>query len=306
MALIFATSPPDSSAKRSSVSNETIVPSKSNTKTGMKSELIHLPEQARKLGLRDLYVKYEGNNPTGTHKDRLALFHVKRAQGRKVVAASCGNLGVALAKKGQELNTPVEIWIPESFKSPRIKEMLSYGASIVRKPLTYEECVAESRKLAPYDANPGGENSTFEFECYKEIGEEILEDLPDASLVGVPVSNGTTAVGISLCGLKVYAGSTEQNPIITSYTCKEYKPLNPKDLIETEINEPLINWDSLDGKHALSVLSGAVGAKDSELKELADLMPFSTHPSAVAGLYSIIKLAKDAPKPVAIITSRNY
>lgn len=274
----------------------------------MNTELIHVPELARKLGLKELYLKYEGNNPTGTHKDRIAALHVELANGRKIVAASCGNLGVALAKKGFEYGAEVEIWIPESFNSPRIKEIESFGAKVVRKPLTYEECVIESQKNAPYNANPGGENSKLEFEVYKKIGEEILNDLPSASAVGIPVSNGTTLIGISLTGLKVYAGSTKQNPIITSYLkeLKSCETLDPRSLKETEINEPLINWSSIDGDKALKVLSGAAGASDEELVELSKSLPFSTHPSGLAGLYAILKCGKDELYPVALITSRNY
>ncbi len=274
----------------------------------MTKQVIHAKELAIKLGLKDLYLKYEGNNPTGTHKDRIAALHLERANGKKVVAASCGNLGVALAKKGSEMNTVVEIWIPESFESPRIEEIKSYGAKVIRKPLSYEECVIESGKNAPYNANPGGQNSKLEFEVYKKIGEEILKEIPEASAVGVPVSNGTTIVGISLSGLRVYAGSTKQNPIITSYQkgLKKCESLDPKSLRETSINEPLINWASIDGDEALSVISGAVGANDDELVELSELMPVSAHPSSLAGLYALLKCAKEESCPVALITSRNY
>ena len=62
--------------------------------------VIDLPRLAGPLGLGRLAVKYEGANPTGSHKDRMSMLAVARALdvgAKTVVAASSGNAGVSLA-----------------------------------------------------------------------------------------------------------------------------------------------------------------------------------------------------------------
>jgi len=54
----------------------------------------------KRLGIRRLHLKLEGENPSGTHKDRAALMHALDARKRgqnALTAVSCGNYGAALA-----------------------------------------------------------------------------------------------------------------------------------------------------------------------------------------------------------------
>lgn len=54
----------------------------------------------RETGLRQLYLKFEGGNPTGTQKDRIAFSQTKDALRRgfdAITLATCGNYGVAVA-----------------------------------------------------------------------------------------------------------------------------------------------------------------------------------------------------------------
>ncbi|TIQ37094.1 MAG: pyridoxal-phosphate dependent enzyme [Mesorhizobium sp.] len=62
--------------------------------------LVHMEELAAEIGVRDLFVKNEGANPTGSHKDRMSRFVVQRALdagATTVAAASSGNAGASLA-----------------------------------------------------------------------------------------------------------------------------------------------------------------------------------------------------------------
>ena len=62
--------------------------------------VIDLPQLAADIGVGRLSVKYEGANPTGSHKDRMSMLAVARARdigATTVVAASSGNAGVSLA-----------------------------------------------------------------------------------------------------------------------------------------------------------------------------------------------------------------
>ncbi len=54
----------------------------------------------REVGLRQLYLKFEGDNPSGTRKDRIAFAQVMDAVRRgfdAITVATCGNYGVAMA-----------------------------------------------------------------------------------------------------------------------------------------------------------------------------------------------------------------
>lgn len=274
-----------------------------------------------------VFGKFEASGPTGTQKDRIAEAHVKKAKSdgfSRIVAASCGNFGLALAYFASVSKLSAEIWIPESFDSPRVGDILQLGASVKRLPVTYEECVEQSSSYAKengfYDANPTQKNRQLEYEAYGVILDEILECLPDVRTVACPVSNGVTlsALGFRACSLKknicFIAGSSTCNPIVRSFqsNTKRYQDLNALDIEETWINEPLINWRSFDGEAALDVIisseGAALGFSDDELlqasKELAQV-GVAAHPAACAGFLAL-KHQSFVPPAVCIITAKAY
>jgi threonine synthase len=85
---------------------------------------------ARHVGCERLYLKFEGGNPTGTQKDRIALAimdSAKQKNAKAVTAATCGNFGAALAWAARVFDIPAHIFIPEGYHVPkdrmkRIKE----------------------------------------------------------------------------------------------------------------------------------------------------------------------------------------
>ncbi|CAN0592897.1 unnamed protein product, partial [Ectocarpus sp. 12 AP-2014] len=205
----------------------------------------------REFDMRQLYIKYEGDNPTGTQKDRIAFAQVYDALRReyKVVSlATCGNYGVAMA-------------LAESYHTDRVQEMEKLNAEIIRLPGSYEDVVLASTGHAnengSYDANPGGANTPLQIMAYAQIAQEIFEDLGDApKYCAVPVSNGTLFAGIYRGFVSLYkrgktsrvpkmiaASSSFKNPIVQSFLhgLNHCKDLNPDKIKETKFNEPLIN-----------------------------------------------------------------
>lgn len=290
--------------------------------------LIEAIELGKSFSLPNLYLKLESRNPTGTHKDRIAIAHVTDAvkKGAKnIIVASCGNYGAAVAFAASKAGIKCEVVIPKNFESPRTEEIKNYGASITILPLTYEECVKESSlraaTLGLYDANPGEKNSLFQRNVYRTLAQEIATSLPNVTAIGIPFSNGTTLAGVwegfkeRNLKPKMYGGSVkDHNPIITSFENKEKKcrTLLPNLLMESEANEPLINWYSFDGDHALAALyesEGVVyGALDEELIELSKIISKlyePVHPASVAGILALKSHPIEGPL-VAIITSKAY
>ena len=101
----------------------------------------------RELNIRQLYIKYEGENPSGTQKDRIAFAQVHDAfrRGYEVMSlATCGNYGVAVAYASFLAGLECQVYIPENYHTERILEMEKFNANIVRLPGSYEETVLAS------------------------------------------------------------------------------------------------------------------------------------------------------------------
>jgi threonine synthase len=294
----------------------------------------------RDLGIRQLFLKFEGGNPTGTQKDRIAFAQCHDALRRgydTITVATCGNYGAAIALAAQLAGLRNVVYIPESYHTLRIQEMESLGSEVRRYGETYEDAVKFSTTQADvegwYDANPGGKNTPIQLIAYAEIANEIYDQLRDApKFIGVPVSNGTLLAGIyrGFVGLfrrgrtsripKMIAGSSaNQNPIIHAFINgqKHCTDLPPEVLNETSVNEPLINWHSFDGEEALYAIrkskGGAHYLTDDELLTEAQLLSdkegLNVLPASTAGLAALLKEhARKELEPdryVAIITGRN-
>jgi threonine synthase len=293
----------------------------------------------REVSLRQVFLKFEGGNPTGTQKDRIAFAQAKDAMRRgfdAITLATCGNYGVATALAASMAGLRCVVFIPKEYGTKRIKEISDYGAEIVRVDGDYEAAVVASRSRAEsddiYDANPGGDNTTIQLKTYGQIASEIYDDLRDApAAVAVPVSNGTTIAGIYRGFLSLYrrgktsrvprivAGSSHnKNPIIRAYMknspCCDDLP--PEKIHETAVNEPLVNWHSIDGDQALEAVRATGGwasyASDKGMLDYSRLLReregLSVLPASTAGLIALLERHQKEPLPgdryVVVLTGR--
>jgi threonine synthase len=72
----------------------------------------------RTLGFKNIFLKFEGGNPTGTQKDRISQYHVKKAllEGYDTITVgTCGNYGVSLAYFAKLNGLKAKILIPEQY-----------------------------------------------------------------------------------------------------------------------------------------------------------------------------------------------
>lgn len=88
-----------------------------------------------------LLLKLEGNNPGGSVKDRAAYSMIKAALERneinknsKLIEATSGNTGIALAMIAQLLSLEIELVLPENSTKERIQTMRAYGAKVTLTP----------------------------------------------------------------------------------------------------------------------------------------------------------------------------
>ncbi|MGD9332923.1 MAG: pyridoxal-phosphate dependent enzyme [Desulfobacterales bacterium] len=293
----------------------------------------------REMGFRQLFLKFEGGNPTGTQKDRIAFAQAMDALRRgfdTLTVATCGNYGVAIAMAASLAGLRALVFIPHAYHTRRLEAIRELGAEIRPVAGDYEAAVLVSRRWAAdndcYDANPGGDNTSLQLLSYGQIAYEIYDELRDApAAVAAPVSNGTTLAGLYRGFLSLYrrgktsrlpriiAGSSfRKNPIVHSFrrglaTCEDLKP---ESIRETAVNEPLINWHAIDGDLSLAAIRATGGwaadASDKNMRRFARLISekegLQALPASTAGLIALIDRHLRDPLPgdryVVLLTGR--
>jgi cysteine synthase B len=85
-----------------------------------------------------IYAKLEGNNPGGSVKDRAALNMIKSAvdrgeikSGMKLIEATSGNTGIALAMIARLFDLEIDIVMPKNSTKERLQTMEAYGAKVI-------------------------------------------------------------------------------------------------------------------------------------------------------------------------------
>lgn len=168
--------------------------------------LVELTHQNLRPGVR-LFAKLEGQNPTGSVKDRIVQRMLRAAQqagqltpGATVVEATTGNTGIALAMIGRRLGYRVKVVVPENV-FPEIGGLLRvYGAEIVWVPASagVKRAMDVARELAStndwycLDQFANQENSRAH---YEGTGAEILADLPRVDVFVAGLGTGGTITG---------------------------------------------------------------------------------------------------------------
>lgn len=165
--------------------------------------LYDAPRAAAEIGLRQVWVKDDGQNPTGSFKDRASAMVVARAmeQGIEVVStASTGNAAAALAGIAASVGMKTIIFVPASAPEAKIAQLLVYGATVLLVEgtydqafdLCYEMCLKEGWYCRNTAMNPftteGKKTAAF------EIAEQLGWQVPD--VVVVSVGDGNIIAGI--------------------------------------------------------------------------------------------------------------
>ena len=158
---------------------------------------------AKFLGIKKLYIKDDGRNPTSSFKDRASSIGVMKALefGYDAIAcASTGNAASSLAGLCAAVGLKSFIFVPQRAPEPKVTQLLVFGATVLKVQGTYENafdlCREACEKFGWYNRNSG--TNPFLVEGKKTAGLEIAEqcanDLPD--WVVVSVGDGCTIGGI--------------------------------------------------------------------------------------------------------------
>ncbi|HEX9596502.1 MAG TPA: threonine synthase [Anaerolineales bacterium] len=162
---------------------------------------------ARKLNLRQLWIKDESRNPTASFKDRASAVVVARAREIKaavVVTASTGNAGAALAGMAAAAEVSAVIFAPKTAPPAKVAQLLVYGSQVLLVDGSYDDAVELSRQAADefgwYCRNTGYNPFTAEGKktAAFEIWEQVLaaENLERPLCVFIPVGDGNIIAGI--------------------------------------------------------------------------------------------------------------
>jgi cysteine synthase B len=164
--------------------------------------------ELRPVGDVQVYAKLEGQNPTGSIKDRIAKAMIETAEasgelepGRELLEPTSGNTGISLALVAKLKGYPLTCVMPENATEERKRLLRLYGANIVFSPgdegsngavrLALELAEREPRYFMPFqyanEANPRAH--------YEGTGTEIAEALERVDVLVAGLGTGGTLMG---------------------------------------------------------------------------------------------------------------
>ncbi|MEL6658771.1 MAG: cysteine synthase CysM [Bacteroidota bacterium] len=164
--------------------------------------LVEITHVINKPGVR-VFGKLEGQNPGGSVKDRAAYGMIKGAldrgdlqPGMRLVEATSGNTGIALAMIARVFNIPITLIMPESATAERVQTMRAYGAEVLLTPaaktIEYSRQYAEELSQQPeyLMLNQFGNADNWGMH-YRTTGPEIWRDT-EGKITHFVSSMGTT------------------------------------------------------------------------------------------------------------------
>ncbi len=236
--------------------------------------LVELPRISPKKGVR-IYAKMEGNNPTGSLKDRIAKYMIEQAErsgeltkDKAILEPTSGNTGIALAMIGRRKGYKVKVVIPENATPERRQLLEIFGAEMIYSDGTKGSngAIELAQKLAAQDktlympyqyGNPANPLAHYETTAV-----EILNDLPDVDVFVAGLGTGGTLMGV---GRRL----KEVNPKTRVIAVEPH----PGDLVqglrslEEGFIPPILDTRLLDGKIMVDSRCAFAATKDLTNKE---------------------------------------
>jgi [CysO sulfur-carrier protein]-thiocarboxylate-dependent cysteine synthase len=155
-----------------------------------------------------LWAKLEGQNPTGSLKDRIAKAMVEAAEAsgeltpdRIILEPTSGNTGIALAMVARRKGYRLMVVLPDNASEERIRLLELFGAEIVYSPADSgtNGAIEVARRMAqdpkyfmPFQyGNPANPEAH-----YRGTGEEIVRELPEVTHFVAGLGTGGTLMGV--------------------------------------------------------------------------------------------------------------
>ncbi len=181
----------------------------------------------------ELFVKLEGENPTGSIKDRVARYLLDEAEragrlhaGSRILEPTSGNTGISLAAICVPRGYKLTCVMPENTSEERKTLLTAFGVDIVFSPptegsngavrLAQEMAEGDPDVFMPFQyGNPANPRAHYE-----TTGPEILRDVPDVTAVVCGLGTGGTVTGVGRRlkehdpAIKVFAAEPEYGDLV--------------------------------------------------------------------------------------------
>lgn len=263
-----------------------------------RTPIIRAKRLEKDLNIGNIYLKLEGNNPSGHREDRMAYLMMRDALSRgkdTICLGTYGTVGGSLSYLTKEFPIKCVFYVPSKSKTLRKDLMEDESVKIIEHGKTYEDCVRESRRVSRengwYDANPGLANNMINMYSFSYIARELNRQMDDpVDSIFCQTSSGSSISGLHL-GFKqlwvsedidrlprIFSTSTSHgNAIVESFEKKsrDIITLDPVDLKPSKYNRATLNWKCFNGQDALNAIydtnGKAIGISDDELREFTSL-----------------------------------
>src|SRR5437870_7978933 len=154
-----------------------------------------------------MWAKLEGQNPTGSLKDRIALRMIEAAEsdgrlhaGKRILEPTSGNTGISLAMVASRKGYRLTVVIPENASEERVRLLELFGAEVVFTPAdkgtngaieVAQAMARDSKYFMPFQyGNPANPQAHYE-----GTGAEIVRDLPEVTHFVAGLGTGGTLTG---------------------------------------------------------------------------------------------------------------
>lgn len=160
--------------------------------------LFHAKNLGEQFGLPNLYIKFEGMNPTGSFKDRGTCVVITKAlehHSRSTVVASTGNMAASVSAYSAKAGLRCTVYVPESTPTGKLAQAMAYNANLVKIRGTFKDCVTKAKlaaNMGAYLAMTG--LNPYYLEGEKTIAYELGHLKPD--YVFVPCGTGGLVTSI--------------------------------------------------------------------------------------------------------------
>lgn len=257
--------------------------------------MVELKNLSPKEGVH-IFAKLEGQNPTGSVKDRIALRMIEAAErdgeispARTILEPTSGNTGISLAMIGRLKGYKVTVVMPENVSVERSQLLNAYGAEIIYSDgdlgtngsIELAQDLVEKHQhdyLMMYQygnrANPDAH--------YLGTGQEIVETLPQVDMFVAGLGTGGTLMGVARrlkehnAEVKIVAVAPEPDDFISGLRS-----------LEAGFIPPILDLDMLDAR----ILVGSFNAFQTT-KELLEKEGIFAGVSSGSVIYAAVKQAE--------------
>ncbi|MPZ23431.1 MAG: cysteine synthase [Dehalococcoidia bacterium] len=169
--------------------------------------LVEIPRMSPNPNVR-IYAKLEGQNPTGSVKDRIARYMIESAEksglltrDRIILEPTSGNTGISMAMIARRKEYRLTVVMPENVSYERVQLLEAFGATVVFSDGAQGSngAIVVAQEMADKDPNffmpyqYGNENNPLAH--YETTGPEILRDLPQVTHFVAGLGTGGTLTG---------------------------------------------------------------------------------------------------------------